>query len=71
MEPTSPLPEVRTMMPHKDVLIRVIEVRAHRRTGELACQLIRGAPEEREHALDEMEFQRWLAESCRDALTNP
>ncbi len=52
----------------KDVLIRIIERRARRRVGELSCQMVRATEADRENVLDEMEFQRWLAETCWDCL---
>jgi hypothetical protein len=52
----------------KDMLIRVIERRAQRCVGQLSCQMVRAAEADRENVLDEMQFQRWLAETCRDCL---
>ena len=50
----------------KDVLIRVIEARATRRVGRLAADLVRARSEDKELVLAEMDFERWLAESCLD-----
>jgi hypothetical protein len=52
----------------KERVVRVIEARARRRTGQLAGQLVRAAPVDREGILAELELERWLAEACQDAL---
>ena len=52
----------------KDLLIRIIEVRARRHVGELTCQLIRSEAEDREMILAALQFERWLADSCQDCL---
>lgn len=55
-------------MDTKHMLIRVIERRAQRRLGQLSCRMVRADEADRENVLDEMQFQRWLAETCRDCL---
>ena len=50
----------------KDQLLRVVEIKARRRTAQLAHRLIRAASAEREMVLAALEFERWLADSCRD-----
>jgi len=52
----------------KDLILAVMATRARRRTAQLACHLIRADPDDKELVLAELEFQRWLAESCRDCL---
>ena len=52
----------------KELLLAVVEAKARRRTGQLACRLIRATSADRELVLAELEFERWLAESCRDCL---
>lgn len=53
----------------KDILIRVIERRARNRVGQLSCKLVRAESRDRENILDEMQFQKWLAEACDDCLS--
>jgi hypothetical protein len=50
----------------KDLLLRIVEVKARRRTGQLAGRLIRASAEAMEPILAELEFERWLADRCRD-----
>ena len=52
----------------KDILLRIVEVKARRRTGQLACRLIRAEAKSKESILAELEFERWLADRCRDCL---
>ena len=52
----------------KDMLLRVVEVKARRRAAELAHQLIRAPGVDRELVLAGLQFEQWLAESCRDCL---
>ena len=54
----------------KDELLRVIAGRAWRRTAAAATQLARAPPDQKELVLAELEFQRWLAESCAECLKN-
>ena len=49
----------------KDMLLRVVEVKARRRVAQLACQFVRAQSRDREMILAAMEFERWLADSCR------
>ena len=50
------------------VFIENIEERAYRRIGQLAGELIRAKSEEKEVVLAELQFERWLADSCRQCL---
>ncbi len=52
----------------KDQRIREIEARAEREAAYLAGEFARAASEEREEILAAMEGEKWLAESCRDAI---
>ena len=52
----------------KDLLLAVMATRARRRTAQLACDLARVDSDEKELVLAELEFQRWLDETCRDCL---
>lgn len=56
------------MVNTKNILIQLIERRAQRRIGELSCRLVRAGSADRENVLDEMQYQRWLAETCQDCL---
>ena len=51
---------------NKNALLRAIEARAVRRLGRLAGELVRARSEDKELMLAELEFQRFLAESCLD-----
>lgn len=53
---------------NKDQLLRVIEARSRRKVASLACQLIRSGSENRELVLAELEFERWLADCCRECV---
>ena len=46
--------------------IVMMEARALTRLGSLAGQLVEAESEGKEAILAEMQFQRWLAESCQD-----
>ena len=50
------------------LLIEDIEQRACRRIGQLAKDLVLAKPQEKEVVLAELQFERWLADSCRQCL---
>ena len=50
----------------ENLLLRTIEARAWRRTGQLAADLVHGDSRDKELTLAELEFQRFLAEACLD-----
>ena len=52
----------------KEQLLRGIEAKAARRTGRLASELVRARSRDKELILAELEFQRWLADTCGDCL---
>ena len=52
------------MCEDKNALLRAIEARATCRLGRLAGELVRAESEDKEPILADLEFQRWLAESC-------
>ena len=52
----------------ENLLLRTIEARAWRRTGQLAADLVRSDSRDRELTLAELEFQRFLADVCLDCL---
>ena len=54
----------------KDQLVAAIGAKARRRTGTLTGRLIRARAEDKELVLDEMVFNRWLAEACDECLEN-
>ena len=55
----------------KDVILRRIQHRAEAEAGFLAGEFARAASEEKEAILAELEFEKWLAEACLDALDEP
>ena len=46
-------------------LIRRMEARSTQRIGELAAELVETPSAGKEAILAEMQYQRWLAESCQ------
>ena len=54
------------MQTTKDLLLRIVEVKARHRVAGLASAFVRAASRDREMILAEMQFERWLADSCRD-----
>jgi len=50
----------------RDLLLQLIEERAWHKAGRLAGELVSVPSPERELILAELEFQRWLAESCAE-----
>lgn len=56
------------MQTGKELLLRAIEVKARLRTGQLASQLVRAASVDREEILAALQFERWLADNCREVL---
>ena len=55
------------MRDEKDYLLRVIEAKAWREVERLAGEFARNAAADREAILAGLEFERWLAMSCREA----
>jgi hypothetical protein len=51
----------------KDQILGVIEARARDRLAELAGEMVSAKSEDKEDILAGIEFERWLADSCRDA----
>ena len=52
----------------REQLLRGIEAKAMRRTGRLASELVRARSRDKELVLAELEYQRWLADTCGDCL---
>ncbi len=52
----------------KDQRIRTILANAEREAAYLAGEFARAASAEQEEILAALEYEKWLAESCRDAL---
>jgi hypothetical protein len=52
----------------KEHALRVIEARARQNVGHLASRLVRAASDDKEPILAALEFERWLAERCREAI---
>ena len=55
----------------KDQLVKVIVFHADCRTAELAGELLRTRSQDKEPILAELQFQRWLAETCRVSQGGP
>ena len=53
----------------KERMVQRIEAGARDRVAELSGEFARAASEEKEDILAELEFERWLAEACREATT--
>ena len=56
------------MRDSKERLLRGVEVQATSRTGRLASELVQARSKDKELVLAELEFQRWLADTCGDCL---
>ena len=52
----------------KKRLLLGIEAKATRRLGRRAAELVHARSEDKELILAELEFQRWLADTCGDCL---
>ena len=52
----------------KDIIVRRIRDRAVSRAGVLAGELARAKSEDKEAILAGLEFEKWLAEACEDAV---
>lgn len=52
----------------KEQILAGIEAEARREAAILAGQFARAASEDREAILAALKWERWLAESCRDAI---
>ena len=52
----------------KDQIVRLIEQDARARVATLASSYPHARPEEREEIMAGIEFERWLAETCRICL---
>ncbi|MFC1805872.1 hypothetical protein ACFL09_02705 [Planctomycetota bacterium] len=50
----------------KDVMLDVVRQRAEHEAAYLAGEFVRAASEEREAILAALEFEQWLAKTCRD-----
>ena len=55
----------------KDILLDAIRRNSERNLGRLASDLVRAASEEKEAILADMQLERWLAENCRECLSQP
>lgn len=58
------------MLPFRVLMLRAGAAAARRRSASLAGLLIKVKPAEREATLAALEFERWLADSCRSVLAN-
>jgi len=50
----------------KDIMLEAVRRRSEAEATYLAGEFARAASEEREAILAALEFEQWLAESCRD-----
>ena len=50
----------------KDLILQIVEVKARQKLAQLACEIVRAESHDREMILAGLEFERWLADSCRD-----
>jgi hypothetical protein len=56
------------MDPVKDQILRAIETEARREVRRLAGELARAPSAAKEELFAAIEFERWLANSCRDLI---
>ena len=49
----------------KEILLRLVKLKAEQEAADLANEFVRSAQEEREAILAGLEFEKWLAESCK------
>ena len=54
----------------KDIRLQQIRRHSLAEAEQLAGEFVRAASEEREAILAAMEFEKWLADSCADALAD-
>lgn len=52
----------------KKLLLRGVEAEALCRIGRLAAKLVQDRSNDKELILAELEFQRWLADTCDDCM---
>jgi len=52
----------------KDQMVLAIARNAANKTAELAGEFAHAVPEEKEAIAAGLDFERWLAETCRDSL---
>ena len=55
----------------KDVILKRIQRRAETQARLLAGEFARAASQDKEAILAELEYEKWLAEACLDALPEP
>lgn len=54
----------------KDIMLKHVQRRAEAEARLLAGQFARAASEEKEALLAALEFEKWLAASCREVLAD-
>lgn len=52
----------------KDILVATIPRRAEQEARHLAGEFLRAASEEKEQILAQLEYEKWLAETCWESL---
>ena len=53
---------------NKDNMIRLIEADARQKVADFSIAFARAPSEEKETYLAAMEFERWVADTCRESL---
>lgn len=57
-------------VPIKQAILAAILRRSEAEAAILAGEFVRAAEQEREAVLAALEFEQWMAESCRDCLSH-
>ena len=52
----------------KDQIIALIQYKAEQDVADLSCEFARAASEDREEIFYELEFNKWLADTCAICL---
>lgn len=60
--------EVTYMTNLKDRMVQLIQRNAAKNTADLASELVRAKPEEKEQILAGIDFERWLQQCCQECL---
>ena len=59
------------MVQIKQAILEEILRRSEAEAAVLASEFVRGAEQDREATLAALEFEQWMAESCRECLPPP
>jgi len=55
----------------KDLLVQIVRCNADRNIADLAGELVRAKPEQKEAILAGLDFEKWLVETCQICLEKP